>query len=781
MLQDCLDIPLRNNLRLLISPHTKEAKCFWEVDAVDYGESPWQLQEGREYEYEFVDDLENNVEVYFEDNPGIVIPRKKKYEGTIKTGIFVGTLSLPVLNKNGEKIHTVKLEVQSIKTSYRSDYRKMLNDITEYYTDLVMLQGSPVTQKFEVDNNASPQTLYQKFAFVKSIVDSETFEDSIHKIIQNPVRKWTQTTVIRHVENIRRLNRNGIRQIVSRTDRIPYNGIQGLNSIPRVIEVPDKCDTIDSFENQFVKYVLTQFYGFCSDIAGKRNASDRLKSEANAVCNVLLKFINAPFFKDVSMPRHINLNSPVLQRKEGYREVLQGWLIFDLAAKLGWNGGDNVYDAGKRNVAALYEYWLFFKLLEIISDLFNIRHEDKCKLVSKDKDGLNLEIKQGRMKMISGVSDVGGRNINVRFYYNRTFGHKEDIHAAGSWTLPMRPDYTLSMWPGDIDEIEAEKEEVIVHIHFDAKYRVNQITIDNEDSDSCEIDDENSNLNKELSAEKEIEESGTYEIGKYKRSDLLKMHAYKDAIRRTSGAYILYPGTERSTKSGFHEIIPGLGAFCISPDNENNQIKELKSFLMDVKSHMLDRASQREKMALQAYNIYKNVPTIADQVCEKLPESVGYNRDFQPDETYVLLGYYKSEEHLNWILNSEYPMYNARAGSRKGSVAIDFKKASAKYILLHNNVSGTLYKLGPKGPQVYTFEDLKKNGYPYDEADEEEYKQNTYLMYRIHKMNAEEKAIYSQYTWDCSEMPFLEGKGMTRFQVVKLSELMKYAKRIGDD
>ena len=41
------------------------------------------------------------------------------------------------------------------------------------------------------------------------------------------------------------------------------------------------------------------------------------------------------------------------------------------------------------------------------------------------------------------------------------------------------------------------------------------------------------------------------------------MHAYKDAIRRSGGAYILYPGkTESKTNfQGFHEIIPGVGKF----------------------------------------------------------------------------------------------------------------------------------------------------------------------------------------------------------------------------
>ena len=38
--------------------------------------------------------------------------------------------------------------------------------------------------------------------------------------------------------------------------------------------------------------------------------------------------------------------------------------------------------------------------------------------------------------------------------------------------LNMLPDYTLSISPGEIDMEQAEKEDLIVHIHFDAKYRV---------------------------------------------------------------------------------------------------------------------------------------------------------------------------------------------------------------------------------------------------------------------------------------------------------------------
>lgn len=727
MQREQLDILIKPNLRLLVYPHSKDAKCFEEKDAADYGESRWQLQEGREYEYEFIDANSDPVKAHFEEKPGIVIPRRKTSEGTIKTGINVGTMQLIVIDDSTKREHSIQIEIQSIKADYRNDYRKMLTDITEYYTDLVMQQGSPVTQKFEVDNDTDPQTLYQKFAFVKSIVDSDTFDESIHKIIQNPVRTWTNTTVTRHIENVKRLNRNTLRQIVSRRDRIKCGAVDGLHSLPRTIEVPHKRDTTNTTENQFVKYVLTQFYSFCTEISGKQKANDQLKSEARIVCNTLLRYIGTTFFKDISMPQHLNLNSPVLQRKEGYREVLQGWLIFDLAAKLSWSGGDNVYDAGKKNVAALYEYWLFFKLLEVISSVFHILPEDKENLVDKDGDNLNLVIKQGRQTMISGIDESSNRKLNVRFYYNRTFGHREDMHKAGSWTMPMRPDYTLSLWPGDIKEEEAENEELIVHIHFDAKYRLNKILIENEDSNLENIDSEDDPLNKELTLEKELEESGEYELGMYKRSDLLKMHAYKDAIRRTSGAYILYPGTERSKKEGFHEIIPGLGAFCICPGKETDQIAALKRFLIEVKKHMLNRVSQREQMAYQSYSIYKEEPLPSDKVCELLPESLGKNRDFRPENTYVLIGYC-APCNQEFVLNKN--MYNTRTGHRKGAIGLH-ELMKANYILLWNE----------SGWQ--SFQKVKRNSF---------------------KVLSDKKYVGMGYT--TSEMQKLIEKGFTREQAI---------------
>ena len=484
---------------------------------------------------------------------------------------------------------------------------------------------------------------------------------------------------------------------------------------------------------------------FCSELKEMKNASDRLKYEAGHTIEKLSQILENSFFIQISSPSYLNMNSPILQRKEGYREVFQAWLIFDLAAKLNWIGGDNVYNAGKKNVAILYEYWLFFKLIELIGEFFDIKSKDKSNLVKMDSDGINLNIIQGKMQVLYGQQKTSSRLLNIAFYYNRTFkripNENDSIHSAGSWTMAMRPDYTLSIWPGNICEKEAEKQNLITHIHFDAKYRLNHII----------LEDEN-NISEELLEEKEEQE-----LGIYKRADLLKMHAYKDAIRRTSGAYVLYPGTENKILQGYHEIVPGLGAFSIRPGHWQHDSIALKQFLAEIKAHMLDRISEREKISYYQYNIYKEKNNT--MLMESMPESIYDNRDFLPDETSVIVAYYKSPKHLDWILKNH--LYNMRSGNDKGAICLNNKIINARYLLLHNEKQALpLIKIIKGGPKVYTRTQLLKKGYPpylkegsndIDIERENKEANRIYLVYELSKTNSAEKEL-QKYSWNIKKI-----------------------------
>ena len=331
-------------------------------------------------------------------------------------------------------------------------------------------------------------------------------------------------------------------------------------------------------------------------------------------------------------------------------------------------------------------------------------------------------LKSGKQTALKGTYTKRNRDLSIKFSYNRTFKGGVDYpnKRSGSWTAPLRPDYTLSIWPKIFSEREAERNESIVHIHFDAKYKIDNFYR------TVQPDLEGAELEMELDRIEIDERKGTY-----KNVDLLKMHAYKDAIRRSGGAYILYPGATDETFRGFHEIIPGLGAFSVNPSPDNTDIKELSNFIDLVIDHLLDRTSQREKLSDETYHIFKEAKDDDNVIHERIPEYVDKEKAFA-DEVSVLIGFYKNEEHLQWIL--QHNLYNFRTGTDRGSLPLSEMHIHAKYLILHGKgelETDRIFKLTPKGAKIFSRNDLLRSGYP-------EPKGELYIVFEIERNASED-------------------------------------------
>ncbi|RNC63952.1 hypothetical protein D7D25_14045 [Proteiniphilum sp. X52] len=351
---------------------------------------------------------------------------------------------------------------------------------------------------------------------------------------------------------------------------------------------------------------------------------------------------------------------------------------------------------------------MFFTLYDLVREKFEIdsvSFDGKAykHLIEPTNDGLNVMLKSGKHTALEGTFTKRNRDLRIKFSYNRTFKGGVDYQDkhSGSWTAPLRPDYTLSIWPKIFSGKEAEENESIVHIHFDAKYKVDNFY------QTVQPDLEGAELEHALDQTEIDERRGTY-----KNVDLLKMHAYKDAIRRSGGAYILYPGATDETFRGFHEIIPGLGAFSVNPSPDTVDIKGLSDFIDLVIDHLLDRTSQREKLSDETYHIFKEPKEDDNVLHERMPEYIDKEKVFA-DEVAVLIGFYKNEEHLEWILKNH--LYNFRTGTDKGSLSLSGMHLRAKYLILHGKdelETDRIFKLTSKGPRIFSRNDLLKKGYP---------------------------------------------------------------------
>lgn len=703
-----IKIPLdsiETNLELYVYGNRKET--LYSIDkqiALENGMSPYQILEGNFYNYYFKLGGIQNHKYQLKEN--IIVKnalRKDVSEGRISPNIYVGSLPLTIINiETNEEFVGVDLEVLATKLddnnipkedpNYRKNYQYMLKDIADKCTELLMQINSPITQNFEINHTKDNETKYQRFAFVSALISNNEFNEAVQKIIASPTTKWREELELKDTRSVRRINSFSIRQIASRSNRVKLAiPIGKLRDVPTKIETSQKSETTDTPENRFIKHALEVFLQFCIDCRNsfEINGYSKSKIEAEALVEKLENHLNHPFFKEIERPTTLKLNSPALQRKSGYRELLNAWLQFDLAAKLIWKGGDDIYKAGKRDIAVLYEYWLFFVLYDLMKTKFKINDNNATykHLIEPTDDGLNVMVKSGKLTALEGTYHSDGRELHIKFSYNRTFDggsvynrKNKNNSFSGSWTKALRPDYTLSIWPEEIkDEELAEQQEKIVHIHFDSKYKVQQFTIKTDvEQDVLDSDEDFDVINNiydekidSLEKEKRDERNGIY-----KNADLLKMHAYKDAIRRTGGAYVLYPGNSKDKPSfrGFHELIPGLGAFAIRPKEGQNGTAELGNFIDEIISHFNNMASQQRRHSNTIYEIHKDdSPRIVN---DPMPYYI------IPDETYVIVAYYKSKEHLEWIKKEM--KYNGRIGNANGAMDLTPEFIGAKYLLLHN-------------------------------------------------------------------------------------------------
>ncbi|HEU4963994.1 MAG TPA: DUF2357 domain-containing protein [Bacilli bacterium] len=552
---------------------SERAPIRWlsEEESLAYGEERCQLLEGRPYEFQ-VAGFPNGYRL--RDTPLLNRSRLQPNRGQLVLGNHIGLLAIEVEDAEGQMAAAIRVEVCTVKISYREDYRVMLEEIADRCGDLLLDIRAPMQIRLQTDPQA-PATLPQRFAFIRAWIGSGEFYTAVQRILAHPHRQLVTEQREADIRRTRKPDARTARQLASKYPRVPFPEehplaqtfrAQGVTAptLPRQLTNTRHRETLDTKENRFIKHTLTVYNDFLRRLeqlllANRPSPSEqRLVREATHLRQKIGSLLARPFFQDIPALDLMPLGSPVLQRKAGYRELLRAWIRFQLAACLVWEGGEDVFGAGKRDVPKLYEYWLFFRLLETVGRLVDWERPPEETLFERDEQGLHLRLRSGlAFKLIGkGKSSVVGGRLGVRLSYNRTFASRQD-EGGGTWTRELRPDYTLSFWPLPLMEEEAERTGRIAHYHFDAKYRLDHL--DN-----------------------------------YQRDDLLKMHAYRDAIRQTEGAYVLYPGERTVLFQEQEDSLSGVGAFAMRPNGQG--MGEVESFLRDVMAELAQRWGGHEQV-----------------------------------------------------------------------------------------------------------------------------------------------------------------------------------------
>jgi predicted component of viral defense system (DUF524 family) len=694
-----------------------------EEDARDHGETTIQLRESERYEYEVVPT--NGAALRL--RCGLSSRRRslgksseKPDAGLIETRSFCGTLLLELVEGEVDDakaaVATALLDVRSLKLDYRTEYRGMLRRLSDEMAGLVVDARSSAKAGFRstFEDRTDAGWLQIQLELLRETLDSSDFSAALQRILSFPHERLTTVSDYISTDRPIRWTPSAVRQLVKGNPRRevpvshPLRTEIGLESVAERLLVPRKSRDLDTLENRFVKFALGEFRTFlthaqsvfesCAGWGASAALSRRLAASVE-------NWLGRSLFREVGDMRLAPLGSPVLQRKAGYREVLRWWLRFRTAAELSWEGGEELFHAGQRDVASLYEYWLFFELLGWFCQ--------KCRggnrpAVEELIEGLeecspNLRLRK-RMQLGPFVGTFAGqsRRLNARFTYNRRFEVTQDRHVGGSWTRRLHPDYTLTFWPENLSEAEAEQKELLVHLHFDAKYRVEDI----EGLFGAEGSED---------ADDEVE-------GNYKRQDLLKMHAYRDAIKRSQGAYVLYPGRVNAAVKlkGFHEILPGLGAFGVAPDENGaaQGLESLEKFLDEVLAHLGNRTTAQERASYdvaESYTLKEEAVQYGSLVLGESDELSDTMRALPPSEHHVVVAWYQDSAQLEWTMKLGFAV--VRLGDRRGTWHVPPEFASARHVLLHTHksqIADGLLALKERKPgyKVFTADDLKAKGFP---------------------------------------------------------------------
>lgn len=659
---------------------------------------PIQLLEGQEYIYEIDLDVKPSSPIRV-DRPEVFNPDDEKGDkGRLRPGLYTGALPVSLFLED-TLIGTVAFEVRSRKLHYLRHYRWMLNDIAEGFSEVVMERFAPSEQRFRVEETQDARTLYERFAFLKSLISGESFEEAIQQIISNPHRAWIEEQELRRPGQGIPATSAVARQLSKPGPHIvcPVRvGTSVIKSLPESFTVARKVETLDTQENRFIKFAFITWQSVIMEIGRileKENSTspvERGLAEVRAVLERIDSILVEELFLEIGELSHFPAESQVLQKREGYRDIFRAYILFEVAAILAWQGGEDVYSAGQRDVATLYEYWVFLQLANVVSDFCDIPF-DWGDLLQVNDDGLNVLLRRGHQKALSGVATRLGRKMSIELWFNHTFGTKTEDRS--SWTRPMRPDCSLLIKPAEECLAFFNK----VWLHFDAKYRVETFeTLFGKKAKSAQEE-------AEALEDEQVEEAK----GASKHTDLLKMHAYHDAIRRSAGAFIIYPGDSNEKLTQYHEILPGIGAFALRPAETGNAegTFALVRFIDDVLDHVASQITQHERWRYWTEEIYRE----RNRVDKFVPASAFLSRP--PADTLVLLGYVKNRKHLQWIHDNR--RYNLRGDRRRGSVGLGAGELGAHLVLLYGPEMEEFELWSIVGePELTSQHRMRETGYP---------------------------------------------------------------------
>lgn len=502
----------------------------------------------------------------------------------------------------GEDEIVVPLEFISKKLDFDQEYRRMTEDIAEFCEQLLLSTNTPTSLTFSAAPEEKKKLTIESFFFLRHFLNEDKLALLLEHIQRNPHRTLTSEKEWRPVGRLTSADHLGDPNSMLRE----WRRAGGNRSAHEGVQVT-RQESFDTPVNQFVLFALSQFRKLAAEVSQLSNASDSIQREAEDMVELLDAVVSRPFFKGISRLQKLPLNNQTLQKREGYREILRGWILVESASTLNWDGRKECYQGNTKDVATLYEYWIFLELHKLLAGIPGVVTVDEASpesFIQEGAGGVSINLVRGKNSRTKFKYTLANEEVlNVTLHYELTFRQESTATSGKSYSRQFRPDYTLALYSDRFSsEQEATKNGAVRHLHFDAKYRVANVQkLFGGDGDD------------ELTQEKANEKA----TSNYQRGDLLKMHTYNDALRKTIGSYVLYPGEEAEGHvfNKFNEIAPGVGAHVMKPGRTDCRAS-LQAFIHDILNHQANQFTQFSYLDEVSHTTYADDPSELNEKSE---------------------------------------------------------------------------------------------------------------------------------------------------------------------
>ncbi|MCT4617871.1 MAG: restriction endonuclease-like protein [Marinisporobacter sp.] len=395
---------------------------------------------------------------------------------------------------------TIRIEVFPKKIDYKKDYYNILKDVNEEiynlsfeflrrtYLNMTILEkeGNSLTEYYHI-----LRVIYEKL--IKSI-----------KVVMNqPHHTLKSEGQVVPYQKLKRGNEKTIRWMAKNPDKLyRKNG----KIIPVKAMEFRKIPAINTYENQFLKYMLLGIVKKLRELRNKYEKLERIKDELfleklETMVKEISFYIHESFLKEVTQFEPRDSFSLVLKMAPGYREIYKCYLMLRKGLTL---YGD-IFKMSMKELAQLYEYWCFIKINSLLRKKYKLIKNDMIKI---NTNGIFVTLKKGSTTRVTYQNPKNGEIFTI------------------SYNLKMQSE-TIGQKPDNVFAIYKDGKAVQYNYIFDAKYRLN-------------------------GAESGTSYKRSYDNPGPEESDINTMHRYRDAIiynhkdvdklqKNIFGAFVLFP------------------------------------------------------------------------------------------------------------------------------------------------------------------------------------------------------------------------------------------------